>query len=82
MGPSQSISSRLTSTGQALAVWLMNRSDETSYFSRTSLGSLSSLTKIVGTATITLIRCFSISARNCSASKRGVMTSSSPWVAA
>ena len=72
----------MTSTGQALAVWLIQRSEETSYFSRTSLGSLSSLTNMVGTAVTTLIRCFSIRARNSSGSNLEVITSRRPRVAA
>lgn len=69
---------RLTSAGHGAAAWMMWRSDDMSYLLRTSSGSFIRRMNIVGTMKMVSIRSRSISAKNCSASKRGISTSAPP----
>src|SRR6266540_4338195 len=78
IGPSHSIIASLIGTGHGAAAWTMDSSDETSYFVRTSSGSLSSRENIVGTICECVMRWRSTSWRNCSGSKRSMITEVPP----
>ena len=68
----------MTSTGHGAAAWIAIRMLETSYRARTSSGSLSIRTNIVGTHWLCVTRYVSIAASDASASKRVVITSVPP----
>ncbi len=78
IGPHQSIIASLVGIGQGAAAWIAHFSDETSYFARTSGGSLRKRTNIVGTTWVCVIRCFGISDRYSSASKCSMITEVPP----
>ena len=77
-GPHQSIIWRFTAGAQGAAPWVIQRSEERSYFFFTSAGRRSRRTNMVGTMCMWLTRCLSISRSMSSASKRGCSTIESP----
>ena len=78
MGPHHSIICSFTGTGHGAAAWMMVSSDDTSYASRTSSGSLSIRLNMVGTTWEWVTRCCSTRRRNCTASKRSMMIDVAP----
>jgi hypothetical protein len=66
------------STGHGAAAWIASCSDEMSYFSRTSSGSFSMRTNMVGTNCACVTLYFSIACSNDSGSKRSRMTLVAP----
>ena len=78
IGPHHSIIARLTSAGQGAAAWMMWRSDDMSYFLRTSSGSFISRMNMVGTMKMVSIFSVSTTRKNSSGSKRGMSTSAPP----
>jgi hypothetical protein len=62
IGPHHSIICSLDGIGQGAAAWMAQRSDDTSYFRRTSSGSLRKRTNMVGTSWVCVTWCFGTSA--------------------
>src|SRR5688572_20191679 len=79
-GPNHSIIWRLTGTGHGAAAWITHRSDDTSAAARTSAGSLSSRTNIVGTTWVWVIRYWATTSRKRWASKCSIITTVVPRV--
>ena len=69
---------RFTSWGHGAAACITKRSDDKSYFRRTSSGSFSSRMNMVGTMNMVSRRSRSISSSNATGSKRGISTIVSP----
>ena len=80
IGPNHSIIRRFTSTGHGAAAWTTTRSELTSYDARTSSGSLSIRTNIVGTICVCVTRCSWIARSAPSASNFSIITSVPPSV--
>ena len=78
LGGALVIMARLTSGGQGAAAWIMWRSDDMSYFLRTSAGSFISRMDMVGTMKMVSIFSASTTRKNSSASKRGMIASAPP----
>jgi hypothetical protein len=68
----------LTGTGQGAAAWIAQRSEDRSYLRRTSSGSLSMRTNIVGTSCEWVTLYFSTSFRYSSGSKCSIITTVPP----
>ena len=64
--------------GQGAAAWMAQRSEETSYFSRTASGSFRKRTNMVGTSWVCVALYWPTSARNSSASKCSMITEVPP----
>src|SRR5207245_4238856 len=77
-GPHPPIICSLTGTGHGAAAWMHDCSDDTSYFLRTSPGSFSMRTNMVGTTWVWVTLCFSISRRYSSGSKCSMITDVPP----
>ena len=77
-GPHHSIICSLTGTGQGAAAWTTTSSDDRSYLARTSSGSLSMRTNIVGTSWLWVTWYCSTSCRYSSGSKRSMTTTVPP----
>ena len=64
--------------GQGAAAWIAQRREETSYFRRTSSGSLRKRTNMVGTSCVCVMWNFGTRRRNSSASKCSMITEVPP----
>ena len=80
IGPNQSITWRLASTGHGAAACSTLVNDDTSWASRRASGSFSIRTSMVGTTWVWVTDQRSTAARNSSASKRSITTAVAPMI--
>ena len=78
IGPHHAIIFSFTGIGQGAAAWIAQRSEETSYFRRTSSGSLRKRTNMVGTSWVCVTLYLPMSRRYSSASKFSISTDVPP----